>query len=164
MAYDYPGKGFHENSPGQMVRGKFWVPTAQQLEQATEWMKNGGTVTSLAKLFGMSKQTLYKKMKSTDERLCDEHGQNVLRVAVDMGQAWQADFVEGKWWKIIRNEEHKNHYAAIKDWRLHVMEKKEPEVIIINEGGQKVDKSPQEIAELLKKARRDGQVLKAVGD
>ena len=27
MAYDYPGKGFHENSPGQMVRGKFWVPT-----------------------------------------------------------------------------------------------------------------------------------------
>ena len=140
-----------------------WYPTDEQLHQACEWMKSGGTIVSLAKLFGVSKTTLFNKMNSDDIEMVDENGQNKLKAAIETGQAYQADFVEGKWMNIIRNDKHRNHYAAVKDWYLNVIMRKEPTVIVVNEGGQQVDKSPEEIAKMLKDLRSGGVKPKVVG-
>lgn len=140
-------------------KGKFWVPTETDLEKVKAHIANGGTITSLTKVLDMSRQTLFTKIQSNDPRLM-RGDQNILQYTIDLARGEQAQKIEDKWWDIIMNPDHKNHYFALKDYYLQVLHKKEPEVIIINESGKELDKSPEEIANLLKEARGHLKVVK----
>lgn len=86
-----------------MAYGKKWVPTPKILEQIKELATKGVTEASIARIVGISPTGFSAKKKEYPEI------EEVIRQAHASGE----DEVVGYLWDILRDNKHKNHFAAI---------------------------------------------------
>jgi len=141
-----------DNGHGNQKVG--WHPTDQTFEQITEWVADGETIVSICARFGISKQWFYKAMESNSSRFCDENGNNKLKAAVALGRAAAAEPIMNIIYTKAIDADHREQLRAGM-WYLEKVAGmgREPQVIVINEKGETIDKSPEEMAALLKANR-----------
>jgi hypothetical protein len=141
-------------------RQKFEL-TEQVLQQITDWVAEGVPLARIAKQLEISSQAFHKRMQSTSPNFCDENGQNLLKGAVQLGRAMGAEPLVDIIYMKASDPEHREQLRAA-TWYLEKVlgVGQKPTVIVMNEQGEKVDKSPEEMVELLKQHRPNLQRVK----
>ena len=141
-----------DNDDGRQKVG--WWPTDETLAQITEWVAGGETIHSIINRFNITKAGFYKKMRSNNPRICDENGNNKLKDAIDLGRAAGVDPILAIIYTKATTFDHKDQVRCGTWWAEKVAKiGSEPQVIVVNEKGETVDKTPEEMAELLRKHR-----------
>lgn len=80
-----------------------WIPTPEILERIKELAQKGCTEHSIARCLGIHPGQWYTKKKAFPE----------IQEILDQGRASGENEVTGYLWNIIRNPEHRQHFAAI---------------------------------------------------
>lgn len=141
-------------------RRKFEL-TDQVLTQITNWIGSGVSVSEVCRKLDISRQAFYKRMESTSENFCDANGQNLLKGAVELGRAMGGDPLIQIIYQKASDPDHREQLSAAK-WYLEKITGigQKPQVIVLNEKGEEVDKTQEEMVELLKQHRSQLQVVK----
>jgi hypothetical protein len=80
-----------------------WEPTPAILEKIKELASDNVLEADIAKAIGISSSTWYKKKK--------EHAE--IGEALEEARLVKVSVARGKLWKMVDNEEHKNHFQAV---------------------------------------------------
>jgi hypothetical protein len=80
-----------------------WEPTPEILEKIKELASDNVLEADIAKAIGISSSTWYKKKK--------EHAD--IGEALEEARRSKVNVARGKLWKMVENEDHKNHFQAV---------------------------------------------------
>lgn len=101
-----------------------WVPTADILEKISELAEQRVNEDVIAKAIGLGVSTWYKKKREYPE----------IQEIMSAARLMKVDIAKGKLWKIVEDEEHRNHLQAV----MYFLNKYDDEQVK-EEGNPKVD-------------------------
>lgn len=135
---------------------KQWWPNKKELDSIYEDISTGMYVQDLIEKIGVSSGTFYRKIISTDPRMLNADGKNILRVVIDEARKTSCEPLLSIMYKKAQDNNDNDQMRALIWWLEQIGPYKDNRqkigVQVINQQPL-IDINPQQISEVLKLLR-----------